>query len=458
MLVIVVPVVAATVAAVLVLTRLLDVQTSTGRLEMIRTALAVGAGTGAVMTLVLAWRRQWSTEHDAAERRLTELYVKAVEQLGSDKAAVRHGALYALERVAQDNPGHRQTVVDVICAYLRAPFTPPPDKPGARKLGGLRAPLRPARPAWQRPTPTPAATSTTEDHDRRQEREVRLTAQRILRQHLQPHPPTPRSRIPDRLRRALRRFRRSARTFWPDVDLDLTGATLIDLDLIDCAIRTARFTGATFTGNAEFSRATFTDDAGFGGATFTGDTVFSGATFTSPAWFDEATFTGTARFDEATFTGDAGFGGATFTGDAGFSEAIFASPAWFSGATFTGTAWFSEATFTSAWFEKATFSGTAWFNEATFTGVAWFEGAAFTDTAQFRGTTFTGNTWFNKATFTSDVWFGGATLPGTRYVDGTSPSPCTSFDGARFARGAPVEITRFVSALDDGPGEAAEKR
>ncbi|WP_156893024.1 hypothetical protein [Actinokineospora enzanensis] len=80
-LVIVVPVVAATIAAVMVLSRVLDVASSGGRLDMIRTALAVGAGSGAVMTLVLGWRRQWSTEHDASERRLTELYVKAVEQL-----------------------------------------------------------------------------------------------------------------------------------------------------------------------------------------------------------------------------------------------------------------------------------------------------------------------------------------------------------------------------------------
>lgn len=69
------------------------------------------------------------TAHDATERRITELYVKAVEQLGSDKAAVRHSGLYALERVAQDNPEHRQTVDNVLCAYLRVPYpttTPPP--------------------------------------------------------------------------------------------------------------------------------------------------------------------------------------------------------------------------------------------------------------------------------------------------------------------------------------------
>ncbi|WP_157528150.1 hypothetical protein [Nocardia sp. NRRL S-836] len=81
--------------------------TAPDRLDTVRTGLAVAAGIGALIILALALRRQQATEHDATERRLTELYVKAVEQLGSDKAAVRHGGLYALERVAQDNPGHR---------------------------------------------------------------------------------------------------------------------------------------------------------------------------------------------------------------------------------------------------------------------------------------------------------------------------------------------------------------
>lgn len=61
----------------------------------------VGAGTGGIVALVLARRRQWSTEqadeharHDADERRITELYTKAADQLGSDKAAVRLAGLY----------------------------------------------------------------------------------------------------------------------------------------------------------------------------------------------------------------------------------------------------------------------------------------------------------------------------------------------------------------------------
>lgn len=62
-----------------------------------------------------------AAEFDAAERRITELYISAVNQLGSNKAAVRLGGLYALERLAQNNHGHRQTIVDVICATCVCP-------------------------------------------------------------------------------------------------------------------------------------------------------------------------------------------------------------------------------------------------------------------------------------------------------------------------------------------------
>jgi hypothetical protein len=105
---------------------------TSARLEAVRTGLAAGAGAGAAVGLMLAFRRQHHqeiatalTDRDATERRVTELYAKTAELLGSDKAAARLAGLYALERLAQDNPGHRQTIVNVICAYLRMPFTPP---------------------------------------------------------------------------------------------------------------------------------------------------------------------------------------------------------------------------------------------------------------------------------------------------------------------------------------------
>jgi hypothetical protein len=260
------------------------------RLDAVRTGLAAGAGAGAAVGLMLAFRRQHHqeiatvlTDLDATERRITELYTKAVEQLGSDKAPVRLGGLYALERLAQDNPAHRQTIVNVICAYLRMPFSPtsPTGSPGD---------------AWQ------------------QERQVRLTAQRILGEHLRD----------DRVKDQRSTYSTSSR-FWPDIRLDLAGATLMDFNLEGSVMAEARFFGATFGGNF-FSV----------GATFRGNVYFGGATFNGGAYFGGVTFSGYAGFDGATFSGDAVFEGATFSAFARFDDVTFGHAAVFERATFSG--------------------------------------------------------------------------------------------------------------------------
>ncbi|WP_207934351.1 hypothetical protein [Actinomadura sp. KC06] len=118
-------------------------------MDAIKTGLSIGVGTGGTVALLLAMRRQGlsereqahreevavttqthaervasASEHDVAERRVTELYTAAADRFGSDKAPVRLAGLYALERLAQDTPAQRQTIVNVICAYLRVPSHP----------------------------------------------------------------------------------------------------------------------------------------------------------------------------------------------------------------------------------------------------------------------------------------------------------------------------------------------
>ncbi|GAA3464411.1 pentapeptide repeat-containing protein [Saccharothrix longispora] len=268
----------------------------TARLDALRTGLSIGIGGGGIFALYLAWRRQHATEiglvqaeqvardtrEDAAARRVTELYAKSAEQLGSDKAPVRLAGLYALERLAQDNPHQRATVVNVLCAYLRMPFTQPDDSATEDVDEQTRA----------------------RHDDLRQERQVRLTAQRILTAHLRPGP----------------RPEHPLDTFWPDTDLDLTGAILVDLDFMDCRPREVEFGGAVFIGNARFLNTTFTADVWFWHATFAGDARFAGATFAKDAWFDEVMFHGETDFLRATFGGLGSFDGAMFAGDTLFSK------------------------------------------------------------------------------------------------------------------------------------------
>ena len=138
-----------------------------------------------------------------------------------------------------------------------------------------------------------------------QERQVRLTAQRILADHLRDDraadqrsagPPSPR--------------------FWPDIRIDLVGATLINFRIKNGVMTEARFGGADFSG--------FTD---FTGAAFNGDTSFNRATFSSVTRFDTATFGGDAVFNYATFMDAATFVQTTFSGGiAGSSGRPSAAP------------------------------------------------------------------------------------------------------------------------------------
>jgi uncharacterized protein YjbI with pentapeptide repeats len=161
-----------------------------------------------------------------------------------------------------------------------------------------------------------------EHREQVQEQEVRLTAQRLLADHLHPgEADTP------------------VDTFWADIDLDLTRATLINFTLQDCTARSVSFGTATFTGyRANFGGATFTGYAWFGHAAFTGDADFGLSTFNGPADFGAAIFAGYADFANATFNHadfqSAYFSSATFTRGAGFWSATFNGPADFGSATF----------------------------------------------------------------------------------------------------------------------------
>ncbi|WP_410675576.1 pentapeptide repeat-containing protein [Amycolatopsis sp. cmx-4-68] len=219
------------------------------RLDALRTAANIVVGTGGAAALLLAARRQRSAEldlvqkdHDATERRVTEIYGRAADQLGSDKAPVRLAGLYALERLAGGYEEHRQTIVNVLCAYLRMPYKHNPKNA--------------------------------------EELQVRKAAQRILLLHL---------------RRGSGEEPEAG--FWPDVDLDFSGATLVGLTLTHCTIRSiacygttflelASFRGTEFRTKADFNQAYFTDRVDFRGTVFGGAREsFNGAVFAGPADF-----------------------------------------------------------------------------------------------------------------------------------------------------------------------------
>ena len=373
------------------------------------------------------------SDFDATERCITELYTTAVEQLGSDQASIRSSGLYALELLAQDNPAHRQAAVNVICAYLRMPFSP-------------TAPASKLEPGGGEGRKEPGAESETGTAGIgeiwQQERRVRLTAQHILAEHLR-----------DDRAKDHQSTDPPSSYFWNNICLDLTGATLIDFNLVNGVMADADFHRAAFAGDALFSGAAFGGEARFGGAAFSGDALFDKAAFSGDASFREAAFRGDALFNEAAFGRGAGFRRAAFGRGAGFRKVSFADDAWFDKATFTGHASFGEAAFTrDAWFDKAAFTGDAWFDKAAFSRGASFDKAAFTGDAGFGEVTFGGDAWFDRVTFAGDAWFGEAAFTGHASF-GEAIFGDAWFDKAAFGRGVSFDEAAFTG--DAGFGEAA---
>lgn len=316
------------------------------QLDLLKLAFAVVAGIGGVVALVTAYRRQRITErsqehaervaedaaHDAAERRITELYAKAADQLGSDKAPVRLAGLYALERLAQDNPSHRQTIVDVICSYLRMPYEPPTK----------RQPVEAPRASLPTGTTNRPDSATSADIASREELLVRKAAQEIIGKHLHTHASDtgwPRQSVP------------SDPDFWPGIRLNLDGATLVDFEFTGGRVEIANFSGTRFIGGANFAHADFEGHVFFAEARFeAGPGHFLGAWFGLRVVFDSTRFgEHQASFEGSTFAGMASFRGAIFEGGVTFDDARALDG--------FDTNWGSQRSWPSGWSERQIAAG-----------------------------------------------------------------------------------------------------
>jgi uncharacterized protein YjbI with pentapeptide repeats len=362
----------------------------------IKIALTVVGGIGGVVALVIAYRKQRYAEQDHI-REDTKLYTDrfraASEQLGSDRSAIRLAGVYTMASLADDWAKGRQTCIDVLCAYLRMPYSPPDDT----------AP---------RADPT-AADGDTDERQGYEERQVRHTLVSLIGAHLRP----------------------DAATSWQGHDFDFTGATFDGGNLSGAVFSDGRvsfgraafsgghvdFGGATFSGaHVDFVLATFSGgEVYFGGATFSGSGVyFGGAKFSSGrVYFSSAAFSGgEVSFGDAMFSGgEVYFGGAMFSG----------GRVYFGGAKFSGgKVYFGGAKFSGSGvsFGGATFSG----GHVDFVLAAFSGGEIYFGGATFSG----GRVYFDDATFTEAY----ATLTGMLGLAGGDPLP----PGVRYVAGKTV--------------------
>jgi hypothetical protein len=82
-----------------------------------------------IIGIPLLWIRTRAADRQARtgeQGHITDRFTKAIEQLGSEKMAVRLGAIYALERLSKDSPSDHWTIMEALTAYVRdnAPLRP----------------------------------------------------------------------------------------------------------------------------------------------------------------------------------------------------------------------------------------------------------------------------------------------------------------------------------------------
>ncbi|MFJ5551165.1 pentapeptide repeat-containing protein [Streptomyces sp. NPDC093225] len=336
--------------------------------DLVKLSFGVVAGAGALVALVNGYRRQRVDEarhrvDEAAalreETRLhTERFTAAIAQLGEPAEAVRLGAVHALAGLADDAPtsGLRQTCIDVLCSFLRLPFTAEADGPDDDAS---------ARNAYLAL------------------REVRHTVIRLIRDHLRLLPEHPHS--------------------WQGFHFDFTSVAFDGGDFSGAKFSGARvdFKDTIFSGaRVDFRRSSFCDgEVTFHGAMFSDCEVdFRGATFKgAKVDFSSTTFDASVSFRDATFSdGSVTFDGAMFLGSHVDFCSSFSGGSVSLGAEFSGdTVSFRGASFAGSEvsFDSTNFSGsTATFRGANFSGgTVHYDGTRFSEgKVTFRGAAFSG--------------------------------------------------------------------
>jgi hypothetical protein len=105
--------------------------------EARKTLAYIMGGILAIIGIYMAHRRIRALERQvqigqeqlqvAQEGQITERFTRAIQQLGSDKVAIRFGGIYALERIAKDSDKDYWPIIETLTAVVRAaPLREPP--------------------------------------------------------------------------------------------------------------------------------------------------------------------------------------------------------------------------------------------------------------------------------------------------------------------------------------------
>lgn len=235
----------------------------TNQESIVKTALTLVGGVGAVAYLVIKYQERQQAKRDEERARREETREEdrlintkmqdAVNQLGSDKVSTRIAGVYALTDIADTHRGgYRQRVVDILCGYLRSDRT----SYALDEFGNT------VKDEFGRLVKSGSSDEAVE------------------------------STILDMFAVHLRKERRSREN-------EVTVRQQVEDDQLWCDCR-FDFHGTAFHGVVSFAYSMFENETGFSDVIFEGTADFFNATFEGTD-FSNAKFKGTADFSNATF-------------------------------------------------------------------------------------------------------------------------------------------------------------
>ena len=244
-------------------------------------------------------------------------YAAAASQLGDVQPITRMSAVLALIELADEwlqavhltktqRRRKAQTVIDILCSYVRSPF--PLAAEQKRLLGDAPEDLEQMR--------------------RFRAEQAELEAEIQVRERIL-------SEIHDRVRWQLRDGAGGSRRVPAEADM-LTGAW---------SRLSYNFSGATFFYPVDFSESAWGEKVSFRGCTYRFDADFGASLYAADAVFSGSKYGEQVRFSDSIYRGYVSFAGSTYGGEARFEDSQYDGDVDFFGSTYRGSVTFANASY-----------------------------------------------------------------------------------------------------------------
>ena len=258
-----------------------------------------------------------------------ERYLKAVELLDSAHSYTRLGAVHALVGLAdeyladqalqaEEKHTEGQRIVDVLCAYIRAPF---------------ELVFRYDELSQDKPSPHGVYRNNHQDFYMHR---AELLAEAKVRQ-----------RALQEIHRRLRHFPQGDRRnyvegSWSGFEYDFSNSVFFyPVDMKDSWYQSSvDFSGCTYYASAEFSGSTYERSSYFCDSTYYDWVFFNNSTYFGDAQWSGSTYHDSARFSWSVYYGEVSFHDSVYGGSVFFDQSLYYDEALFYSSTYRGEAGF----------------------------------------------------------------------------------------------------------------------